>query len=126
MSAPPSPTAPPPVPTPTPPADRPAMDRRAASDGQPEPLRKIAEVELAKEKMDLARNGNSYHLVRTECPDAYGRPVARKVPLGEFLRTPGGGLREDRAQALVLIGELLTQVQGQKDLRLAAERGAEP
>jgi hypothetical protein len=134
VSAPPCPSGGLPNPSPTPPADRPATGRRAANAGQPEPpLRKIAEIELAGEKLDLARNGEHYHLVRAEQQDAYGRPVARKVPPHAFLVERAGNcddewsLRSDRAQALVdLIGELLTQIQGQKDLRLAAEHGAEP
>jgi hypothetical protein len=97
------------------------------------PLRKIAEIELCGERYDLARNGEGFKLVKAECPDAYGRPVARVVECAVFMgledangcgvtRTPGlvdlvQLTYRLRTAALVdLIGELTIKLQGQKDL----------
>lgn len=45
------------------------------------PLRKIASVSILETNYDLARNGEHCHLVEHKEPDAYCRPVARKVDL---------------------------------------------
>lgn len=91
-------------------------------------LRKIAELELKGQRYDLARNGEHYHLVKTD-PDDYGQPRGVKVALGSFLRGNGQPSQSlaldvnqavDGAQALLdVLGETVEKVQS---LQAARER----
>lgn len=86
------------------------------------PLQKIAEIQIDGEALDIARNGQ-FCLVWQKGPDAYGRPVAEKVDLGQFLGITGQGV--DRAQALLdLLGDALVRLGQQRDARLGRGEGA--
>jgi hypothetical protein len=58
------------------------------------PLRPIGSLAILDISYDLAANGAHYHLVEHKEPDAYCRPVARRVELADWL-TP------DRAQNML-------------------------
>lgn len=65
----------------------------------PAPLKKLTSVLILGVSYDLAQNGNHCHLVENKEPDAYCRPVARKVNLQEWMDVP-------EVQALLdLLGE---------------------
>lgn len=49
------------------------------------PLKKITSISIVNVDFDIARNGDHYHLVEHKEPDAYCRPVARQVDLGEWM-----------------------------------------
>ncbi|HKV10740.1 MAG TPA: hypothetical protein VJ725_21545 [Thermoanaerobaculia bacterium] len=88
-------------------------------------LQKVAEVELAGERFDIAKNGG-FHLVRAGSLDAYGRPFATPVDVEDYLYDSGDGFVHAKAQALLdALGEALVKLQGQRDLRLGRE-GVEP
>lgn len=82
-------------------------------------LRKIDVVDLGGEKLDIAAGSdNHFHLVKETDPDVYGNPHVELVPSAALAATPA------RIQGLIdLVGRLTVRVQGQKDLRQAAEGG---
>lgn len=74
------------------------------SDQNETPLRKITSVSILDDSYDLARNGECCHLVEQREPDAYRRPVARKVDLEMWITT-------ERVQALLdLYGDSLDKI----------------
>lgn len=46
-----------------------------------EALRKVASVVLAGQELDLAKNGEHFHLVVEDGNTAYGHPIHRRVAL---------------------------------------------
>lgn len=89
------------------------------------PLVKVAEIELAGEKMELAKNCKFY-LVKPDEPDAYGRPVAKAVDPLDWIASSAGletsrpDLLRGRVQALLdALGDALQRLQQQRDARLA-------
>lgn len=84
-------------------------------------LQKIAEVEIDDIRLDLAKN-SEYCLVWQRGPDAYGRPVAEKVDLLQFLGLADTGAGRRRVQALLdLLGDALVRLGQQRDARLGRE-----
>lgn len=80
-------------------------------------LRKIDVIDLGGEPFDIAMGGdNHYHLVKETEPDVYGNPHAVRIDLAE--------IKPAQVQGLIdLVGRLTMRVQGQKDLRQAADGG---
>lgn len=78
-------------------------------------LRRVAEVKVAGTVYDIARNGEHYHLVLIDEPDAYGRPVAREIELESFLDPTGKGreyasvMAARRQDLLDCLGEALEE-----------------
>lgn len=91
---------------------------------QTKPLEKVASIVVLDETYDLAKNGSHFHLVEHREPDAYCRPVARKVGLDTW-----AGL--DRMQALLdLIGSSYSRIAVLEEeldrAHAALQREAEP
>ncbi len=86
-------------------------------------LRPIAKIALIDTEYDLARNGEHYHLVRTE-PDDYDQPRAKRLDVGTYLTGDPSYVPDSRianaAQALLdVLGEPVERVQA---LQAARER----
>jgi hypothetical protein len=86
-------------------------------------LRPVAKSALINTEYDLARNGEHYHLVRTE-PDDYGQPRAKRLDVGAYLTGDPLLVLDakivDAAQALLdVLGETVERVQA---LQAARER----
>lgn len=97
----------------------------------PKPLRRITTITLCGDSYDLAINGDHYHLVEHKEPDAYLRPVARKVELNAWLGEHSTPFAEARVQALLdLLGErestvLVLEAELER-VHTALQREAEP
>lgn len=88
-------------------------------------LQPVATLELAGERLDIAKNGR-FHLVRISVDD-YGNPIARSLNIQEWLHNDDiTAVSQKQIQALLdALGEALVKLQGQRDLRLGRE-GVEP
>lgn len=88
------------------------------------PLKKVSSVTILNISYDLAKNGDHYYLVEHKEPDAYDRPVARRVNLTEWLDVP------EFQSLLDLYGESLSKIISLEDeiskLHSALQREAGP
>lgn len=92
----------------------------------PSPLKRVASITLLTEPYDLAINGEHFHLVEHREPDAYARPVARRIDPLKWIGEDG-----HRLQALLdLLGERVARVaelEGElARVHAALQREAEP
>lgn len=96
----------------------------------PAPLKKITSISIVNVDYDIARNGEHYHLVEHKEPDAYCRPVARQVDLGDWIGDISTR-KVARVQAILdLLGESCLHVVSLEDelsrAHAALQREAEP
>lgn len=90
------------------------------------PLQQIAEIQIDGENYDIAKNGGDFHIVRQKGPDAYGRPIATKLDISDFLGGSCDSHYKRRQQALLnLLGNALVSVRTQRDARLRTSGEAE-
>lgn len=101
------------------------------------PLTPVSTLEILGENYDLAKNGQDFHLVQHREPDAYGRPVARRVALSDWiseqrlLQPTYISVGEARVQSLLnVIGQSLSRIKSLEDelsrAHAALQREAEP
>lgn len=88
------------------------------------PLQKIAEIEIAGEKFDLAKNGTC--CLVTTVIDAYGQPKGEAVDLEKWLFTGTAKQAQTRQEEIIakvdallnLLGDAYSRLRQQKDARL--------
>lgn len=94
-------------------------------------LTKIAELDLDGQRLDVAKGGEHFHLVRADERDDYDRPKATRLDLEEFLtrreKLAEAMFREPelilaRAQALLdALGEALVALRAGRDMNHRSE-----
>lgn len=97
------------------------------------PLIPVSTLDILGQSYDLAKNGGSFHLVEHREPDAYGRPVARKIEIQTWIREMERQecIGPERVQSLLNItGQSLLRIKSLEDelsrAHTALQREAEP
>lgn len=97
-------------------------------DINPSPLTKVASIQILSGDYDLSRNGSDFHLVEHKEPDAYLRPVARKIDLIGWLDSDNGHKRVQ--ELLNILGARYQEIECLKSelerVNIALQREAEP
>lgn len=92
------------------------------------PLMAVSTLDILEITYDIAKNGENFHLVEHRDPDAYGRPVARRVVLADWISGADG---ETYVQCLLnVVGQSLLRIKSLEDelsrAHTALQREAEP
>lgn len=97
------------------------------------PLTPVSTLDILGQSYDLAKNGGNFHLVEHRDPDAYGRPVARRIEIQSWIREMERQecVGPDRVQSLLNItGQSLLRIKSLEDelsrAHTALQREAEP